>query len=177
MAKVSAKMTASAKVSEAAIARVRAIYAGAPNRVHRHRLTVGLHEMHGAHDAKVDYFGEPTDAQVIDAGYFAEFGLGQPQRSWLRAWFDANVDRLKAESTEAMRKEFNGDGDAVLLLARKWSTEIRDGITSGDLALAPLSDRTKAQRAKAGLSEGPPLFATGQLVEAIHGMADAEVVG
>lgn len=171
------KMTAKVEVSDAAMARVRKAFARAPERVKRHRLSVGLHEMEGAHDAKLNYLGETTDAQVIDAAYFAEFGIGQPQRSWLRAWFDQNVDRLKQESTDAMRLEFEGDGQAVPLLARKWSAEIRDGIQSGAFNFKDLSERTKAERKEAGIPEGPPLFATGQLVAAIHGLADAEVVG
>jgi hypothetical protein len=136
-----------------------------------------MHEERDAYSAKINYKGEPTQAKTIDAAYFAEFGMGQPQRSWLRAWFDQNLDRLKTESTAAMRAEFNGDGNAVPLLAKKWAQEVRDALISGSLDLAPLSPRTIEERRKAGIPDGPPLVATHQLVEAVHGLADAEVVG
>lgn len=170
------KITAAIKLNHDAMERVKRAYMGAPAKVHAHRLSVGVHE-YDAQQTKTDYKGKPTSEKVIDAAYFAEFGIGQPQRSWLRTWFDSNVDRLKKESTEAMRAEFNGDPEAVLLLARKWSEEIREGIVTGTAGLEALSPATQAERERAGLPANPPLFATGQLVEAIHGMADAEVVG
>jgi len=56
------------------------------------KVSVGIHEEDGAHD-----HGGMT---VVDLASIHEFGLGVPERSFIRAWFDENEDRAK----EAMRR-------------------------------------------------------------------------
>jgi hypothetical protein len=54
-------------------------------------ITTGVHGDEGEqlHDAE--------GVSIADVASFAEFGLGQPQRSWLRAWFDENSERIESQ--------------------------------------------------------------------------------
>lgn len=51
-------------------------------------ITTGVHSAEGSGD-----HAGPSVAQIAE---WAEFGLGQPQRSWLRAWFDENKTQIEA---------------------------------------------------------------------------------
>ena len=53
------------------------------------QITVGVHGTEGGRT----YHDGPTVAEIAEA---AEFGLGQPQRSWLRAWFDEHKTQIEA---------------------------------------------------------------------------------
>jgi hypothetical protein len=50
------------------------------------RIAVGIHEAQGAATKKTREEGAPPT--VVDVAAWAEFGIGQPERSWLRAWYD-----------------------------------------------------------------------------------------
>lgn len=50
----------------------------------------------GVHGEEGEQLHDPEGVSIADIASFAEFGLGQPQRSWLRAWFDENSERLEA---------------------------------------------------------------------------------
>jgi hypothetical protein len=54
-------------------------------------VTVGIHETEGS--APHDDDGEAT---IADVGMFHEFGLGVPQRSFIREWADENENAHKA---------------------------------------------------------------------------------
>jgi hypothetical protein len=56
-------------------------------------VTVGIHEAEGS-------AAHGDDVTLADVASFAEFGLGNPQRSFLRDWFDEN----EAENRERLRK-------------------------------------------------------------------------
>src|SRR5688572_19838725 len=50
----------------------------------------------GVHGEEGDQMHDEMGVSIADIASFAEFGLGQPQRSWLRAWFDENSERIEA---------------------------------------------------------------------------------
>jgi hypothetical protein len=181
------KLKAELRLNEGLIKRVREILRGAPEHVKEHRVTVGIHEAeataeavkiasgkHNTNEPKNAYSGKASSTPLIDVAFFQEMGMGVPERSWLRTWFDQNVERLKVESTEAMRAEYSGNRDAVEALARKWGKELGDWIETGAANLPALSSATIKQRRAAGIAGDTPLFATGQLVRAIRAMADGD---
>lgn len=53
-------------------------------------VTVGVHD----NEALRQYEGGQTVKDIAEA---AEFGLGQPVRSWLRGWFDENRSQISAQ--------------------------------------------------------------------------------
>ena len=55
----------------------------------RSEWTTGVHGAEGSET----YPDGPTIAEIAEA---AEFGLGQPMRSWLRAWFDETKSQLES---------------------------------------------------------------------------------
>ncbi len=172
-----AKFRSRFKLNEETIRRVKKLLAGAAKTVHQHRSSVGIHEGE-AHAAALDYNGTPTNQDIVTVAMANEFGhAGLPERSWLRSWYDQNLDRLKRESSKAMKAEYKGDATAVANLDRKWRDELKEWIETGFAALESLAPATIEAREKAGLAGDPPLYATGQLVKAIRGMLDAEYVG
>lgn len=165
---------ASLDINASAFRRAVEMLRGAPKRVHNHRLSVGIHEEE-AHAEKKNYQGQPTHTELIEAAYAHEFGTaGLPTRSFLRTWYDQNIERLKKESTEAMRREYEGDTEAVDALAHKWGLELFNWLIRNEAGLEPLSAKTIEERQKAGLPDGPPLVATTQLALAIRAMADGQ---
>lgn len=90
-------------------------------------ITTGVHASEGeAPD------GEVTVAEIANA---AEFGLGQPQRSWLRAWFDENRSEIEAMLAKQLRialaenKGFDWAANRVALwLQADIQKRIRNGI-------------------------------------------------
>ncbi len=172
----SVRLTANVKVNEAFLRKVASRLKETGEKIHTHTISVGIHSEDGARE-KRDYDGNVHGHTVIEIAEVHEFGLNRlPQRSWLRSWFDSNLDRLKLECNEAMRQEYNGDKQAVPRLAGKWYIEIRHWIQNSEANLAPLAGYTVERRLKAGIPAEPPLFALGQLVESIRGMADGQPV-
>lgn len=178
-------------VGEGVISRAKALLQGAPKHVANHRLSVGIHEQEASSQAvkigenkpkpdqpKTNYRGHASNAAyLVDVALAHEFGTDViPERSWLRSWFDQNLERLKNESAAAMRAEWKGDKEAVPALAAQWEKELREWISNDEAGLKPLKDSTKAARRAADLPEGPPLYALGQFVRAIHGQADGRYV-
>ena len=55
---------------------------------------------------------------VADVAEWAEFGMGQPQRSWLRAWVDANEDLINERIDNEMEAVLRGHRTADEALKR-----------------------------------------------------------
>lgn len=165
------KVSANYFVNDQAIARVKARMADA-TKVRAHDVRVGITEESGRQKI-IKYTGEEGAAEVWLVALAHEFGTDVlPQRSWFRSWFDRNAERMRREMTTALNAERKGDKQAVKRLAQKWRDELRAWITTDAAHLAPLAERTQRQRAQMGLAEGPPLFAIGQLVDAIRATVD-----
>ena len=60
------------------------------------QVTTGVHGQEGGS-------GYDGDVTVSDIASAAEFGLGQPQRSWLRAWFDENRSQIESQLSTQLR--------------------------------------------------------------------------
>lgn len=155
------------------IDRVKKLLAGAPSRVSIHRAMIGIQEPEGSKE-KVDYDGVARSGRTL-AQVMIEHEYGTdvlPERSFLRAWFDANVDRLHAGMTTAMRAEFAGDTDAVRRWAHDTAEEWRKWIASGG-DFVGLMPSTIARKTAAGLAEPEtPLVATFQFADAFRAVLD-----
>lgn len=103
-------------------------------------------------------------AELLDAAIAAEFGTRtEPQRSWLRQWFDEKRVENLARLREAARRTLAGeDADRVLAeVGAQMVAEIRDRISSG--IAPPLAATTVEQRAWS--TSVPPLFGLEQAIE------------
>lgn len=165
----------SASHNDAAVARVKAKLREQGARVRAHEVKTGIAPGDGAKPV-IKYTGEEGDQTLAYVALAHEYGAGVPERSWFRSWFDQNAERLRREMTAAMRAEARGNTTAVELAGVKWAAELRAWITTGAVGLAPLAESTRRQRTRAGLAEGPPLFAIGQIVAAIKASIDGKVV-
>ena len=150
--------------------RVGAASSGSPS----HRISIGIH----GEEAAVAYDGSTESVTLVEVAAAHEYGLGTvPERSFIRAWFDENRQRLARELKFAEHSELiGGNPDAVKQLAQRWQSEVRARITSRSGHLKPLAPATIAERERAGISSETPLDATGQLVESIRAMVDGEYV-
>jgi hypothetical protein len=138
-----------------------------------HRISIGIH----GDEAAVRYDGAAGDVSLVEVAAAHEYGLNVPERSFIRAWFDVNRQRLAREMKFAEQAElFGGNPDAVKQLAQRWASEVKAGITSRSAHLKPLAPATIAARERAGIGSETPLDATGQLVRSIRAMVDGEYV-
>lgn len=127
-------------------------------------VSVGVHAAEGAE-------AEEGGLTVLDVAIFNEFGLGVPERSFLRAWIDENT----AVNTELLRRAavmaLKGGKtlpQALELLGMKFAGGIQSRIAQG---ISPAN--APATIAKKGSST--PLIETGQLRQAItHLVRDKE---
>jgi hypothetical protein len=81
----------------------------------RPQIAVGVHQAEGAASKKIVVRAEghsdrsiTTTATVADIASWAEFGIGQPERSWLRAWFDGYKAKSYAEIFKVMKAVLMG---------------------------------------------------------------------
>jgi hypothetical protein len=137
-----------------------------------HRISIGIH----GDEAAVAYDGSAGTASLVEVAAAHEYGVGVPERSFIRAWFDENRSRLARELKHAERAELGGNPDALRQLAQRWQSEVKARITSRAGRLKPLAPATIRERERAGISSETPLDATGQLVRSIRAMVDGEYV-
>jgi hypothetical protein len=93
-----------------------------------------------------------------------ELGLGVPERSWLRSWFDANQNRIQQETRDALTKVAArkvSRKKAMEDLGYSWVEQIRDNIVSGKITPA-LSASTVARK-----GHNTPLLESSDMVNAI----------
>ena len=116
-------------------------------------VSVGILEAEGAQEAA------GSNITIAELAAIHEFGLGVPERSFLRAWFDQNEDRARSFVTELLKAVVKGKyskEQALELLGTKLQAEIQARISAGiDPANAP---STIARKGSA-----TPLIDTGQL--------------
>jgi hypothetical protein len=119
------------------------------------KISVGIHEADGGH--------EHEGLSVVALAAIHEFGIGVPERSFIRAWFDENEERAK----EALRRllvsviEGKRKPDQALELFALWAVgEIQARIARG---IAPaLAESTIEAK-----GSSVPLIDTGQLRSSI----------
>jgi len=108
-----------------------------------------------------------------------EFGLGVPERSWLRGWFDEHSPEVRAQAEAYLRDAFEGRRTfeaAAKLIAMLAAASIQRRIRGGQELLPITSPVTIARKQARGFHPPyTPLVETGLLVSSIAG--DSEVVG
>lgn len=95
----------------------------------RGQFTIGVHGAEGSES----YADGPTIADIAEA---AEFGLGQPMRSWLRGWFDESKSEIESilqsqfELAATRGESFDWAAERVALWAQaSIQRRIRNGIS------------------------------------------------
>lgn len=146
----------------------------ASSRSPSHRISIGIH----GDEAAIAYDGSTESITLVEVAAIQEYGAGDvPERSFIRAWFDENSQRLARELKFAQAAELMGhDPDALKHLAERWQSEVKTRITSRSGHLEPLKPSTIKRREAAGISQETPLDATGQLVAGIRAQVDGEYV-
>jgi hypothetical protein len=102
-------------------------------------------------------------ATVGDVATWAEFGIGQPERSFLRAWFDANQARCKTALSRLAKSVLDGKRtkEQALETFGLWAQgEIQKRIAEG-------IDPANAASTVAKKGSSTPLVSTGQLRSSI----------
>ena len=101
---------------------------------------------------------------VGDIAGFHEFGDGNnPERSWLRAWFDGDQSNIKQDVRKVTRLVLEGRMDeqqALDILGAKFVGEIQKRIADG--IAPPLLEATVRRKVAMGTGGATPLIATGQ---------------
>ena len=124
-------------------------------------------------DARYESDEEGEASSVGEVAEQHEFGLGVPQRSWLRGWYDGAAAGIKTLATEQFRQAAMGDGDfqtAASRVAFMAEASIKARITD-DKPFKKLSPVTEAKRR--GGPPYTPLVDTEVFISSIA--ADAEV--
>lgn len=104
------------------------------------------------------------DATIAEIATFHEFGIGVPERSWLRGWFDENRESIKREIRKAGKAVIEGrlePAAALDLLGQKFVGDIKARISSG-ADFEPLAESTIARKGSTR-----PLIDTGRMIGAI----------
>lgn len=119
-------------------------------------ITVGIHEDDGGQE-----HGELTTAEV---GSIHEFGLGVPERSFIRGYFDEHADEIEQGQEVALRNIMFGADPKVE--AGRLGLKLESGIKERILAriAPPLAESTKRRRGESAV----PLVDTSQLIGAIR---------
>jgi hypothetical protein len=122
-------------------------------------VTVGIHEQEGSEGHGGDGL---TTAEV---GAVHEFGLGVPQRSFVRGYFDDNADEIVQAQDAALQRILDG-GDPEVEAGRV-ALKLESGMKERILArIDPgLAESTKKRRGEGAV----PLVATSQLLGAVRG--------
>lgn len=125
-------------------------------------VTVGVHQDKGS---AIDEGGDLTVAEIAA---IHEYGLGVPERSWLRAFVDENREQLLDMLAKVAVQTASGNGDqamerfglAVVGMVKKRITEGID---------PPLTEETKREkmRVTGGKAKDTPLIRFGQFISAI----------
>jgi hypothetical protein len=120
---------------------------------------------------EVGVFGAPGEAEhkgtpgltVLQVGTFQEFGLGVPERSFIRAYFDENAEALQKMSARLMASLIDGKrtrDQCLELLGLRMVAEIQKRIAAG---ISPPNAQSTIDRKKSST----PLVDTGQLRSSI----------
>ena len=124
-------------------------------------VTVGVHETEGA-----ESHGELTNVALAEQH---EFGLGVPQRSFIRAWADENESKnrklQKTALTNALKKGLTLN-QAAEQIALAYEGSVKQRISRG--IPPPNSKETQAAKGSA-----TPLIDTGALRASIRGKVNA----
>jgi hypothetical protein len=122
-------------------------------------------------DATAKHKGAPLT--VVEIANQHEFGLGVPERSWLRAWFDENEAMIRNDLRRAAMRIIEGrltQVQAAELLGAKYVAAIQTRIANG---IAPPNAQVTIDRKKSST----PLIDTGQFRSAITSIMEELITG
>lgn len=128
-------------------------------------ITVGVHSAEGSATK-----GKTTVALI---GAAHEFGLGVPQRSFIRSWFDGNLARNEKIVEKALADIASGKRTTAVAARRAGSimaADCQSRISAGGIT-PPLAPATIARR-KRQKKSSTPLVDTGQLKASIRAYVD-----
>jgi len=122
------------------------------------KIQVGILAAEGA-CPKEEPDGKESKLTVLDVGYFHEFGLGVPERSFLRGWLDEKQGDVKKAMTRMAESVLAGNREpepALNVLGQAFVGGIQKRITEH---IPPsLADETVKRK-----GSDVPLISTGQL--------------
>jgi hypothetical protein len=121
-------------------------------------VTVGIHGEEGSS-------GHGGGLTNVDLGAIHEYGLGVPQRSFLRQWADESQDAIASQIEQAVDAVLGGatPQDAAQRLALWAEGEVKARLIAG--IGPPLSEATKRKRGESAKA----LVDTGQMLGSIRG--------
>ena len=131
---------------------------------HQPKIETQVHDIGGEYKNVQVYHAKPAPLTVVDIGIIHEFGLGVPERSFIRAWCDANTKRVQAAMRRLLTGVVQGKYDraqALTLLGLWIQGEIQKYISRG----VPPLPNAQATIDRKGSSR--PLIDTGQLRAAV----------
>ena len=127
-------------------------------------ILVGIQGQQAAESKKYgEGESEDGDLTVGMVAAFHEFGLGVPERSWLRGWVDENRAMIQEDMKRAMRQVLLGRttvDQVAHVLGVKWVASIQARIVAH---IAPALDEATVE----AKGSSTPLVDTGQLKSAI----------
>ena len=129
----------------------------------RARVTVGVHADQGsATHAAAPHGGKatPEPVTVVQVAIWNEFGMGVPERSFLRGWFDGNLQQNQRTIAVMAKSALAGKRtarDAIEIVGQRFVGELQRWIADGSHVApnAPATIRIKGS--------STPLVDTGQL--------------
>lgn len=134
---------------------------------HRFSCLIGVQ---GQDAARTHEGGKETMAEIANQH---EFGLGVPERSWLRAWMDENEAMIRNDLRRAAMRIIEGKltpAKAAEILGMKYVAHIQTRIANG--ILPANSERTIARK-----GSSTPLIDTGQFRSSITSIMEELLTG
>lgn len=111
-------------------------------RKNRASVVVGITEAEGGKQ-------HSEHASMSEIATIHEFGLGVPERSWLRGWFDENKEWIREEIKKATKAVLEGritEDQALELLGQKFVGSIKERISGNAAGFKELSPITIARK-------------------------------
>ena len=113
----------------------------------------------------------PTVGEIAEQH---EFGLGVPERSWLRSWFDEREGELRATALDAFQRNAEDPARGARLLAVLLEASIKNRITQ-DKPFVELAPETIAERQSRGRTPPwTPLVDTGLFLSSIKATSEVK---
>lgn len=132
------------------------------------KITVGIIDGDRSHGDSEETVGSIAEQH--------EFGLGVPERSWLRAWFDSQSAGVKEQASAYFRQAALGEAgfeQAAKALAILAESSIKRRISEGKVTPPITNPRTIASKQERGFQPPyVPLVETGVLLSAITAVSE-----
>ena len=127
-------------------------------------VTIGIHAQAGAEEhAEAHGVHANRPLTVLEVAVINEFGLGVPERSFIRAWFDSAQPQNQALAEHMLRRILKGEIDLETALAQmgaKFAGEVQKFIAAG--VPPPNAPLTIARK-----GSSKPLIDSGQMRQAV----------